>query len=531
MALLLLSAAAASAAATPAVDEVSVDVSAPPELSSFVKFWQASVGSGHGALGVPGAIAPGPVPVGPGGSLGQMWQEQLKAVHDDLGIHGVRFHGSFDDDRGPVATGCDARGRSCTFNFTGLDVLYDGIMATGVKPIVELSFMPSAIANCTPGHCPTGMHYRGVEAHPKSWEAWADLVGAFASHLVQRHGIEELAQWRFEVWNEMWGMSFGDGTTGKAEDSPYMALYNASHHALKAVSPRLSVGGPATAELEEVTGFIQSLQAWGLPSGPPDFVSTHSYPTDACNSKPDARLRLDCFTDGIIAARQQARDHTFLLTEFNCGWRNNAIHDGESKAYAAAFMLRTVNQLRLHNVSALSWWTFSSIFEEGNLPTNEFGPFGANSALQTVHGVPLPIYRGFQLLADAGDVLLPVGGLNQSGPLTVLATHNTTSKTLHIFLSNFAPDDNKVEEQDEAEDQADICYKMRPNPCTEASCYVQDTDFSGGDLLPESQKFKTDNASACCDACLNYKVDKFCQAWSWRASGSDPHRCASPHLG
>ena len=63
MALLLLSAAAAAAATTPAVDEVSVDVSAPPELSSFVKFWQASVGSGHGALGVPGAIAPGPVPV------------------------------------------------------------------------------------------------------------------------------------------------------------------------------------------------------------------------------------------------------------------------------------------------------------------------------------------------------------------------------------------------------------------------------------------------------------------------------------
>ena len=43
--------------------------------------------------------------------------------------------------------------------------------------------------------------------------------------------------------------------------------------------------------------------------------------------------------------------------------------------------------------------------------------------------------------------------------------------------------------------------------------------------------FRADNASACCDACLNYKVDKFCQAWSWRATGSDPHRCASPHLG
>ena len=169
----------------------------------------------------------------------------------------------------------------------------------------------------------------------------------------------------------------------------------------------MSVGGPATAELEDVTAFIQSAKRWGTPVSGPDFVSTHSYPTDACNAQPDARTQLDCFTDGIIAARQQAAGHTFLLTEFNCGWRNTAIHDGESHAYAASFMFRTVEKLAPHNISALSWWTFSSIFEEGSLPPNEFGPFGANSALQTVHGVPLPIYRGFQLLAHAGDEILP----------------------------------------------------------------------------------------------------------------------------
>ena len=86
-----------------------------------------------------------------------------------------------------------------SYNFSALDVLYDGIMAAGVTPIVELSFMPTAIANCTPGRCPTGMHYRGVEAHPRSWPLWGDLVGAFTAHMVQRHGIEELATWRFEV--------------------------------------------------------------------------------------------------------------------------------------------------------------------------------------------------------------------------------------------------------------------------------------------------------------------------------------------
>ena len=138
-------------------------------------------------------------------------------------------------------------------------------------------------------------------------------------------------------------MSFGNGTAGNAAESPYMALYNASWHAIKTISPRLSVGGPATMELLDVPTFIASLKAWGLTGAAPDFVSTHSYPTDACNTAQDARSRLDCFTDGIIAARKQAAGHTFLMTEFNCGWKNNAIHDGESKAYAASFMAGRCN--------------------------------------------------------------------------------------------------------------------------------------------------------------------------------------------
>ena len=69
-------------------------------------------------------------------------------------------------------------------------MLYDGIMAAGVTPIVELSFMPTPIADCDPENCPTGMLYRGVEAHPRKWSMWYDLVHAFTAHMVQRHGIE-----------------------------------------------------------------------------------------------------------------------------------------------------------------------------------------------------------------------------------------------------------------------------------------------------------------------------------------------------
>ena len=43
---------------------------------------------------------------------------------------------------------------------------------------------------------------------PPAWEEWYDLVRALASHAVDRYGLAEVATWNFEVWNELWGMSF-----------------------------------------------------------------------------------------------------------------------------------------------------------------------------------------------------------------------------------------------------------------------------------------------------------------------------------
>jgi xylan 1,4-beta-xylosidase len=109
------------------VDQLTIDATATPEQTGLAKFWQASVGSGHARLG-----------------LRADWQQQLKAVHDDTGIHGVRFHGSFDDDMGPVVTlGKDGEG--LVYNFTLIDRLYDGILAAGV---VSRSNAPTSAAFC-----------------------------------------------------------------------------------------------------------------------------------------------------------------------------------------------------------------------------------------------------------------------------------------------------------------------------------------------------------------------------------------------
>ena len=102
--------------------------------SPFVARWRRSWGSGHAAL-----------------TLREDWRAQLKSAVEELGLEGVRYHGLFDDDMGPVVT---APG---VYNFTLVDSTWDFFVQLGVKPIVELSFMPCVLANCSwhgynPGH-------------------------------------------------------------------------------------------------------------------------------------------------------------------------------------------------------------------------------------------------------------------------------------------------------------------------------------------------------------------------------------------
>lgn len=71
-------------------------------------------------------------------------------------------------------------------------------MSIGMKQIVELSFMPSALAS---GDM-TVFHYRANVTPPKDYQQWGELIYKVVSHWVERYGISEVAQWPFEVWNE-----------------------------------------------------------------------------------------------------------------------------------------------------------------------------------------------------------------------------------------------------------------------------------------------------------------------------------------
>lgn len=388
---------------------VNVDLTVPP--TAFAHFWKRCVGSGHMLLGTRSD-----------------WQQHLRRAKDELGFVGIRGHGIFNDDMSVMP-------RPGVYDFFNVDQVYDYLMELDVTPIVELSFMPLALARCSPGDCKYAFNnhgaYKGLTMPPANFTEWHDLVKALTLHFVERYGLDAVETWRFEVWNELWGMDF---------PHPYMDLYAASVKAIKAVSPTLKVGGPATMQVLHVADFVQAVQSAGLPF---DFVSTHLYPTDP--ECPTAEGETSCFTRLISEARNIVRKHApgkeFYITEYNAGL---SLKDGRDldAPFAAAFALRQV--AAIEDVDMFSWWTFTDIFEE---QWQQSAPFQNGFGLQTIHGVAKPSWRAFQLLKDAGSwrarISGPVSPLDANASLSVLATLDEQSldaaTQLQLFVADWSP--------------------------------------------------------------------------------------------
>ena len=77
--------------------------------------------------------------------------------------------------------------------------IFDFYLSVGIKPTVELSFMPSELASNTSD---TIMHYQGGTSTPADPTKWADFIYDFTTQLLARYGADEVRSWRFEVWNE-----------------------------------------------------------------------------------------------------------------------------------------------------------------------------------------------------------------------------------------------------------------------------------------------------------------------------------------
>jgi xylan 1,4-beta-xylosidase len=377
----------------------SSDLSGP--ATALPHFWEHTVGSGHATL-----------------ALRADWQAQLKQTHDDLGMQHVRFHGILSDDMGTLI----AEGDDFFYSFFNADQIFDFLLSIGMKPFVELSFMPSILSSGDQ----TVFHYRANVTQPKDYAQWAVLIRKLVQHWVERYGLGEVRQWLFEVWNEPNLTAFGSG-----KQSEYFELYRYTVDAIKGVDTMLKVGGPATAANAWIEDFLNFCKANDLPA---DFVSTHHYPTDSFGKPGDDTVtQLADSTRSILreetrAVRKKAGDLPVYYTEW-CTSSNprDPMHDDP---YAAAFIVKTV--LEAHGlVQGYSYWTFSDVFEENYFPSV---PFQGGFGLLNIHGIAKPAYRAYQLLHELGTQLLPVEGSHET--VDAWFVHGDQRSTL--VLTNFA---------------------------------------------------------------------------------------------
>ncbi len=396
---------------------INLTIDAHAQATAFPHFWEKTFGSGRAIL-----------------ALRSDYRADLHTVKQATDFQSVRFHGILDDEVGvydparqtknPGLT-AQAANDASIYNFFYLDEIYDGLLAEHVRPYVELSFMPSKMAldpnlvHVFTGHPST--------SPPKDYVTWDAMMKALATHLITRYGIDEVASWKFEVWNEpnldFWG--------GEPKQETYFKLYDHTARDLKSVSPRLQVGGPATAQAAWVTPFLTHVHATDTPI---DFVSTHVYANDTA---PDVLHTNEDVPRETMVYRAVKMVHDQVLaspyphiplifSEYNASYANEP--NVTDSTFIGPWL---ANNIRLCDglTDSMDYWSFSDVFDEqGVVRTPFYGGFGLIAA----EAIPKPALNDFRALHQLGDQRIALDSDS------ALATKTADGK-LVLALWDYAP--------------------------------------------------------------------------------------------
>jgi xylan 1,4-beta-xylosidase len=311
-----------------------------------------------------------------------------------------------------------------------------------------------------------GFWYKPNISPPKDYAQWDAMMDAFVRHLVTRYGVDEVSQWYFEVWNEpnigFWG--------GKPHQPTYFELYDHTARVIKNVSARLRVGGPSTAQAAWAGDFIKHCKDHNIPV---DFVSSHVYANDTSqdvfhNNTPIARDLMVCKAvrkvhDEIKASAMPQLP--LIFSEYNASYANEP--NVTDSIYMGPWLATTISQCD-GLTEAMSYWTFSDVFEEGGVVRT---PFWGGFGIVAEDNIPKPAFNAFALLHKLGTTRLPAS--SDSALLTRRA-----DGTLVVALWNYAPPDGTGEKY------------TAPKPAGAAKEFV--LDLGGGQAIKQATLWRVD---------------------------------------
>jgi xylan 1,4-beta-xylosidase len=326
------------------------------------------------------------------------------------------------------------------YDFTITDETFDEYQKAGVRPMVELGFMPKDLAAAVPGIGEYQLHYPkptmgGASNNPpKDYKMWGELVRKYTEHLVERYGRQEVSRWYFEVWNEP-DIIYWHGTPEE-----YLKLYDYAVAGVRAALPNAKVGGPATTGPggAKSSAFLEHFlehclhdrsAADGKPI-PLDFISFHP---KGHNAFVDGHVEMGISNElkaaeagfRIVAKYPEYRHLPIILSEADpegcaaCSMKQNpanAYRNGTLYASYTATALKSLLQLQdeTHvNLLAMLTWAFE--FESKDY-------FEGFRTLST-NGIDKPILNFFRMaglmagerVATTSTGEVPLGNLVSAG--------------------------------------------------------------------------------------------------------------------
>jgi xylan 1,4-beta-xylosidase len=310
----------------------------------------------------------------------------------------------------------DAQGHP-VYDWRGIDRIFDSYLARGVKPLVEIGFMPEALSaqpqpyrhEWRPG-LPYNLIYTGWSKPPKDYARWGELVYQWVKHCVEKYGAGEVATWWWEVWNEAnnqpdgyWG--------GSAED--FRRLHDYAIAGVRRALPNARVGGPHTAGHggQFMRDFLDHClratnDATGQPGTPLDFVAFHAkgspvYVDGHVRMGIAAQLKTIETAFATIGSYPELKRTPIIIGESDpegcaacqgpqLAYRNGTVYS----SYTAAVFARKHELAARHAVNLEGAVTWAFTFEDQ--------PYFAGFRQVASNGLPLPVFNVFRMYALMG---------------------------------------------------------------------------------------------------------------------------------
>ena len=380
----------------------------------------------------------------------------LQKGHDQAGFRYARFHGILNRDIGVYpATAPVLATDTPAYDWTRFDMVYDAVMTAGMRPIVEISFTPPALAS-VPTQNQAQLWYGGVSPNISkpilpptadasalpTWDHWKKFMADIVAHLESRYGADEVRNnWYFEIWNEATWM-YGPGIAG------YNELYLNTAQGLLAGDPMIKIGGPADSGGDSQYSIPSLIDYAKQQNVKLDFISFHRYGEDSpmnvvANAGDFITWKNSLFN--MINAKGYTGE--LINDEWGSSYDPELSRDTEA---SASFIAKSIHFLGTDTTTQVptmyGYWTLSDIYEEINTGAGRAyreGNYGlllkGDDAIPTSYDLAKPAFNAFRLLHLMTDKTLTVtGGVtdpNADG-IGAVATLAADGNSLQILVYN-----------------------------------------------------------------------------------------------